>query len=86
MKSITIHDMEPKLYELIKEKAKQQRLSLNKTIKKLLAKSLGIKNAQGEPHCNDFIEFLGIWTKDDTREFNAAVEDFGKVDPGDTER
>ena len=44
MKSITIHGLDGKLYERIKEKAKRQGLSLNRTIKNLLEKSLGIKN------------------------------------------
>ena len=42
MKSITIHNLDDKLDSLIREKAKKQGISLNKTIKTLLRKSLGL--------------------------------------------
>jgi hypothetical protein len=83
MKSITIHGLDGKLYERIKEKAKRQGLSLNKTIKNLLEKSLGIKNHDGTNHREDFIEFCGVWTEAESKEFAGVIEDFEKINPGD---
>ena len=83
MKSITIHGLDGKLYEQIKEKAKRQGLSLNKTIKNLLEKSLGIKSHNGTDHREDFIEFCGVWTESEAKEFAGAIEDFEKIDPQD---
>lgn len=40
MKSITIHNLDDPLYTLIRVKAKNEGLSLNKAIKKLLADAL----------------------------------------------
>ena len=77
MKSLTIHGLEPELYERLKEKACQQGLSLNKTIKNLLETSLGIRKSENENHREDFIEFLGVWTEADKKEFDAALK-FGK--------
>lgn len=42
MKSITIHNVDDPLDRLLQERAKSQGMSLNKTIKFLLAESLGI--------------------------------------------
>ena len=43
MKSITIHGVDEPLSELIKSKAQSEGLSINKTIKKILESSLGVK-------------------------------------------
>lgn len=83
MKSITLHGLDGKLYERIKEKAKRQGLSLNKTIKNLLEKSLGIKNHDGNDHREDFLEFFGVWTETEAQEFAGAIRDFEKIDPQD---
>ena len=83
MKSITLHGLDNKLYERIKEKAQRQGLSLNKTIKNLLEISLGIKNHDGTDHREDFIEFCGVWTEAEAKEFAADIEDFEKIDPRD---
>ena len=83
MKSITIHGLDGKLYERIKEKAKRQGLSLNKTIKNLLEKSLGIRQHDGTDHREDFIEFSGVWTETEAKEFAGAIEDFENIDHGD---
>jgi hypothetical protein len=83
MKSITLHGLDNKLYERIKEKAQRQGLSLNKTIKNLLEKSLGIKNHDGADHREDFIEFCGVWTEAEAKEFAGVIEDFEKIDPRD---
>ena len=82
MKSITIHGLDALLYERIKEKAKSQGLSLNKTIKNLLEKSLGIGTSKND-HREDFIEFFGAWSEGDAKEFDVSIQDFEKIDPGD---
>jgi hypothetical protein len=83
MKSITIHGLDAKLYERIKDKAKRQGLSLNKTIKNLLEKSLGIRHHDGTDHREDFVEFSGVWTETEAKGFARAIENFEKIDPGD---
>lgn len=85
MKSITIHDLDDVLDKKIREKAKSQGLSLNKTIKKLLEKSLGINRGKGKDHREDFIDLFGSWSSEDLDEFKKAISDFEKVDPKDWE-
>ena len=43
MKSITIHGIDEPLEKLIKSRAREEGLSINKTLKKLLEQSLGVK-------------------------------------------
>ena len=83
MKSITIHGLDEPLEALIREKASQQRLSLNKTIKKLLAESLGLEPSQSRDYRETFADLCGVWTREEAAAFNQSIEDFTKVDPDD---
>ncbi len=76
MKSITIHGLDESLYKRIRERAARSGLSLNKTIKKLLEKSLGINRGKRETHREDFLDFFGTWSEEDLAEFNKSVSDF----------
>jgi hypothetical protein len=83
MKSITIHDLDDELDREIREKAKNQGTSLNKTIKRLLKKALGIKSPTEPDHRTEFMDLFGAWSEEDYREFMESTEDFNVVDPGD---
>ena len=69
MKSITIHDLDPKMEALIREKARKGGTSLNKTIKSLLRKSLGLDPGCETDRGDDFADLFGIWTEKDEGEF-----------------
>lgn len=70
--------MDAQLYERIKEKARHQGLSLNETIKNLLADSMGFKQPGDGKHREDFAEFCGVWTEEDLKEFNQTVKHFDR--------
>ena len=80
MKSITIHNLDDSLALLIQEKAKKEGLSLNKTIKGLIKKSLGIDEDADNDHKSEFIDLFGVWSKKDENEFNRRIKDLGKID------
>jgi len=82
MKSITIHNIDGQLAELIKSRAKAKRTSVNKTVRQLLEESLGIKSrGKDSKHRKDFSEFYGIWTKKDFTEFEKRTKEFGEFQP-----
>ena len=80
MSSITIHDLEKDLELSIRQKAKKEQVSLNKTIKKLLRQALGLEDRQTN-HLNDFTDVFGKWDKKDLKEFKKAISDFNKINP-----
>ena len=82
MKSITIHGLDDLLDSQIREKAEKEGLSLNKTMKKLLRKALGI-NEDEEGHREDFAEFLGQWSDQELLDFNEQTKDLNEVNTGD---
>lgn len=83
MKSITIHGVDKQLADLIKSKAESEGLSINKTIKKLLETSLGVKPQAEKKNLKDFKEFCGLWTKVDLNEFEKRTKDLRKIDEKD---
>jgi len=80
MKSITIHGLTDQLDRLIRIRAKKHGLSLNKTIKKLLEESLGVKKVRKSDNREDFLDLFGIWDKAERRKFNNLIKDFDKID------
>lgn len=84
MKSITIHGLDDHLYKLVQEKAKAEGLSLNKTIKKLLEESLGMKPRTSEKY-DQFKEFRGVWSDSDLVEFEEQTQELRKIHPQDWE-
>lgn len=78
MKSITIHQLDNTLAARIQERADKNGLSLNKTIKNLLAEALGI-NQNVKKKKNDFSEFYGVWSEKDLKEFEKNTADFERI-------
>ena len=83
MKSITIHGLDDELDREIRENAKNQGTSLNKTIKRLLKKALGIKSPTEPDYRSEFMDLFGVWSEEDYREFIESTEDFNVVNPED---
>ena len=85
MKSITIHGIDDPLAELIKSKAQSEGLSINKTVKKLLEESLGVKPRNKGKNRSDFEEFLGIWSESERIEFEERTDELRYVNYEDWE-
>jgi len=84
MSSITIHGLEDPLDSLIREKARQQGISLNKVIKQLLAESFGLSQNNSPPG-NNFADLSGVWSPEDLEEFIRNTAEFSRIDPRDWE-
>ena len=78
MKSLTIHGLDEQTYAIIKQQAKINGSSLNKTIKKLLQKSLGLMNKE-----SDFDDLSGVWSEEDLQEFKDRQGSLRVIDPED---
>ena len=83
MKSITIHGLNDPLDELIRIRAQQEGLSLNKTIKKLLAHALGLEDDGQLAKQHEFADLCGKWQDSDVIEFNKNVETLNKINAED---
>jgi len=79
MKSVTIHGIDDPLAKLIKSKAQSEGLSINKTVKKLLEESLGVKPRNKGINRSDFEEFFGIWSESERIEFEDRTDELRNV-------
>ncbi|MBI4669594.1 MAG: hypothetical protein HY747_10520 [Elusimicrobia bacterium] len=83
MKSITIHGMDDNLTARLERQARESGLSLNKTIKKLLAKALGLTCEILAARRQDFEGLCGVWSRQEAKAFKDAIRHFERVDPED---
>jgi len=82
MKSITIHGIDKETEKMIKKRAKSEGKSVNKTVKGLLAKALGIEKKKSDNR-EEFLDLFGIWTKDEEKCFFEAIKDLEQIHPED---
>lgn len=83
MKSITIHGLDEGLDKSIRDKARERGLSINKTLKELLGKALGINNSQTHDRRDEFLDLYGVWSAEDSAELKKNLETCEQIDPGD---
>ncbi len=74
MKSITVHGIDDEIEKLIKKRAKSEGTSVNKIVKQLLAKALGVGKKE-QNNREEFLNFFGIWTEEDGKQFFDAIKD-----------
>lgn len=83
MQTLTIHALERHVEQRIRTKARQERKSLNQTLKELLATSVGVGLSPVADHRAEFAEFCGIWKPEDAQAFIAATKDLETIDKDD---
>jgi hypothetical protein len=82
MKSITIHGIDKETEKLIKKRAKSEGTSVNRIVKGLLAKALGIDKDK-QDYRDEFLDLFGIWTEEDEKQFFEAIKDLEQIHPED---
>ena len=80
MKSFTIHKLDSEAATRLEQRARLERMSINKTAKKLLREALGVGDPALRDHRDDFVEFLGTWSDEEAAEFDEAVRVFDEID------
>ena len=80
MKSLTIHNLDSRLAALIERRAKEEGLSMNKLIKRLLAQALGLVPEPRQDRREQFEDLFGSWSKAEYEEFEKNTEDLRTID------
>jgi hypothetical protein len=83
MKSITLHNLDDNLVELIERESKDKGISLNKTIKNLLHKALGTQPKDKAVRKEEFSDLFGVWDINQFNEFEKNTKEFEQIDPED---
>jgi ferritin-like protein len=82
MKSISVHGIDGETDKTIQERAKKEGKSVNKIVKELIAKALGIGDKPPDNRA-DFADLCGVWTETEAAEFLALLADLETVDERD---
>lgn len=79
MASITIHNIDDTIYQLIKKRAEENGSSINSLIREILRKTFVIDTEQNK----NLDEFFGSWSNEDYEEFESNVEDTKQINDED---
>jgi ferritin-like protein len=82
MKSISIHGIDEEMEKAIEERAKSERKSVNKIVKELIAKALGL-DAKPPDNRAEFADLCGVWTEAEAAEFSELITDLEVTDAKD---
>lgn len=82
MKSISVHGIDDEIEKKIGERAKAEGKSVNKTVKELIAKALGLGDKPPDNRAM-FEDLSGVWTEAEAAEFLEHVADLEVVDEKD---
>jgi hypothetical protein len=80
MGAITVRNLPPAVVKAVKEKARREKLSLNKAIVALLEEATGSKAAKRVLH-RDLDHLAGRWSEQEYRDMTEAVREQRQIDP-----
>ena len=82
MKSISVHGIDEEVVKKIGERAKIEGKSVNKIVKELIAKALGLGDKPPDNRAM-FEDLSGVWTEAEEREFLDSIADLETTDEKD---
>lgn len=82
MSTITMHGVDKAVDQGIREIARRERTSINRTAQALLRRALGM-DTRGVDHRAEFQDVFGSWAKADLAEFEAVTAEFSNIDAED---
>ncbi len=80
MNAITVRNLPPAVVKAVKEKARKERLSLNRAIVALLEEATGSRPGKRVLH-HELDHLAGRWSDEEYREFMEALRQQRQVDP-----
>jgi hypothetical protein len=77
--AITVRNLPPSVSKAVRQKARKERLSLNKAVVRLLEEAVG--GGKGRALHHDLDRFFGGWSKSEADTFDSALRAQRDVDP-----
>ena len=82
MKSISVHGIDEETERAIEERAKSEGKSVNRIVKELIAKALGLGDKPPDNRAM-FEDLSGVWAEEEEQEFLASIADLETTDEKD---
>jgi hypothetical protein len=80
MNAITVRNLPPAVAKAVKEKARREKLSLNRAIVRLLEEATGERRSKKVVH-HDLDHLAGTWSEEEYQQFMAALREQRQIDP-----
>jgi hypothetical protein len=80
-KAITIRGVPPDVARVIRRKADETGESVNRVVIRLLEEGAGVGKKRKTLLHHDLDRLIGVWSREEARSFNRALEDQRKIDP-----
>jgi regulator of PEP synthase PpsR (kinase-PPPase family) len=80
MKAVTLRNIRPELARVIRRRAIQKGISINKAVIGLLEESLGLQPKRNMRTHHDLDELAGAWTKKEAAAFDKSLADQRKIE------
>jgi len=81
MNAITVRNLPPAVAKAVKDRARKEKLSLNKAIVSLLAEATGSGSGRKRVVNHDLDHLAGTWSEAEYREFMSALREQRQIDP-----
>ena len=81
MNAITVRNLPPAVARAVKEKARKEKLSLNRAIVKLLEEATGADSGKKKVVHHDLDHLAGTWSETEYQEFMSALQEQRQIDP-----
>jgi plasmid stability protein len=81
MGAITVRNLPPELARVIRQKAKREKASLNRTVINLLEKATGLGKPRTEELHTDLDRFFGCISKAEADELDEAIREQRQIEP-----
>ncbi len=80
-KAITLRGVPPDVAQVIRRKVNETGESVNRVVIRLLEEGAGVGKKQKSVLHHDLDGLIGVWSREEARSFNRALEDQRKIDP-----
>jgi len=80
MNAITVRNLPPAVAKAVKEKARKEKLSLNRAIVRLLEEATGQQGKKKVIH-HDLDHLAGTWSEEEYQQFMVALREQRRIDP-----
>ncbi len=80
MNAITLRNIPREIQEAIQSRARDEGLSFNKTVLRMLEEALGLRRGSEVLH-HDLDHLAGTWSQEEAAEFDAALAEQRRIDP-----
>jgi hypothetical protein len=81
MNALTVRNLPPAVAKAVKEKARKEKLSLNKAVVKLLEEATGADKGSKKVVHHDLDHLAGTWSEAEYQGFMAALREQRQIDP-----